>query len=73
MKTNISRFDSLVARYYPAVYGFAVKLTEDPRVAVALTRDAFRSCEKQLRGLHNQATIVTALMSAVIRAGLSAA
>ena len=30
MKTNVSRFDSLVARYYPAVYELAVRLIDDP-------------------------------------------
>jgi DNA-directed RNA polymerase specialized sigma24 family protein len=38
MKTKNSRFDRLVARYYPAVYSFAARLTDDPRDAVALTR-----------------------------------
>ena len=32
------RFDRLVARYYPAVYSFAARLTDDPREAMALTR-----------------------------------
>ena len=41
MKTKSSRFDHLVARYYPAVYTFAARLTDDPREAVALTREAF--------------------------------
>ena len=34
MKTKNSRFDSLVARYYPAVYGFPSRLTDDPREAI---------------------------------------
>jgi hypothetical protein len=38
MKTQSSRFDRLVARYYPAVYSFAARLTDDPREAVVLTR-----------------------------------
>ena len=29
MKPKISRFDSLVARYYLAVYSFASRLTDD--------------------------------------------
>jgi hypothetical protein len=49
MKAKSSRFDSLVARYYPAVYSFASRLTDDPREAVMLTRDAFKSTRKQLR------------------------
>ena len=42
MKVKSSRFDSLVARYYPAVYNFASRLTDDPREAVVLTHDAFK-------------------------------
>ena len=42
MKTKNSRFDRLVARYYPAVYSFAARLTDDPRDAVALTRHAIQ-------------------------------
>jgi hypothetical protein len=38
IKTNPARFDTLVARYYPAVYNFAFRLTDDPREAVLLTR-----------------------------------
>jgi len=73
MKTTISRFDRLVARYYPAVYSFATRFTDDPREAVALTRDAFSSSKKQLCKLRDQKAVATALISAVIRAGLVAA
>jgi DNA-directed RNA polymerase specialized sigma24 family protein len=73
MKTKTSRFDSLVARYYPVVYSFAAKLTDDPRDAVALTRRAFCSTQKQLAHLRSQTTIAATLISAVIRAGLSTA
>jgi hypothetical protein len=73
MKTKNSRFDALVARYYPAVYGLASRLTDDPREAITLTRNAFKSCEKQVRNLRTQTAIATALLSAVIRAGLVAA
>ena len=48
MKTKNSRFDRLVARYYPAVYSFAARLTDDPRDAVALTRQAFNSSCKTI-------------------------
>jgi len=34
MKRTHARFDTLVARYYPAVYSFASRLTDDPREAV---------------------------------------
>jgi len=36
MKTKHARFDTLVARYYPAVYSFASPLTDNPRKAVLL-------------------------------------
>ena len=73
MQTESSRFDRLVARYYPAVYGFASRFTDDPREAITLTRNAFRTCEKQVRNLRSQTAIATVLMTAVIRAGLVAA
>ena len=73
MKTKSSRFDRLVARYYPAVYSFAAKLTDDPRDAVALTRQAFNSARKQLQKVRNQTVVATILISAVIRAGLAPA
>ncbi len=73
MKTNTSRFDSLVARYYPAVYGMAAKLTDDPREAVALTRAAFGSAQKQLCQLRNKTTIAAVLLTSVLRAGLASA
>jgi DNA-directed RNA polymerase specialized sigma24 family protein len=72
MKAKSSRFDSLVARYYPAVYSFASRLTDDPREAIALTRNAFRGARKQLCSLRDQKAVPTILVSAVIRAGLAA-
>jgi hypothetical protein len=72
MKAKSSRFDSLVARYYPAVYSFASRLTDDPRQAIALTRNAFRSAQKQLCSLRDQTAVATTLVLAVIRAGLAA-
>ena len=71
MKAKSSRFDSLVARYYPAVYSFASRLTDDPREAIALTRNAFRSAQKQLCSLGDQTAVATILILAVIRAGLA--
>ena len=67
-----SRFDVLVARYYPAVYSFASRLTDDPREAIALTRDAFNSTRKQLRSCCDDKVFASILISAVIRAGLTA-
>src|SRR5881394_3381824 len=69
MKAKSSRFDSLVARYYPAVYSFASRLTDDPREAVALTREAFNKTRKQLRNRLDEAALASILISAVVRAG----
>ena len=71
MKTKTSQFDGLVARYYPAVYGLAARLTDDPREAVALTRTAFSSAQKQLSHVRNKTTIAAVLLTAVLRAGLA--
>ena len=73
MKTEISRFDRLVARCYPSVYSFAARLTDDPRDAVALTRHAFNSSRRQLQSIGNQTAIATVLIAAVLRAGLASA
>ena len=73
MKTKSSRFDCLVARYYPAVYSFAARLTDDPRDAVALTRQAFSCARNQLQRMRSQHAIATALIAAVLRAGLASA
>jgi hypothetical protein len=63
----------LVAQYYPAVYSFASRLTDDPRDAIALTRDAFNTARKQALNLRNQTAIAMILISAVMRAGLAVA
>ena len=73
IKTKSSRFDALVTRYYPAVYSFASRLTDDPREAIALTRDAFNSTRKQLRSCCEDNVFASILISTVIRAGLTAA
>jgi DNA-directed RNA polymerase specialized sigma24 family protein len=65
MKAKSSRFNSLVARYYPAVYGFASRLTDDPREAVLLTHDAFNSTRKQLQSRRDEVALVTILLNAV--------
>jgi DNA-directed RNA polymerase specialized sigma24 family protein len=69
-KTKRARFDTLVARYYPAVYNFASRLTDDPRKAVLLTYDAFNSTRQQLQSRRDEFALVTILLNAVIRAGL---
>jgi DNA-directed RNA polymerase specialized sigma24 family protein len=73
MKIKNSRFDRLVARYYPVVYSFAATLTDDPRDAIALTWQAFNSARKQLQSIRNQTAIATVLIAAVLRAGLAPA
>ena len=72
-KAKNSRFDCLVARYYPAVYSFALRSTNDPWEAVALTRDAFNSTQKQLRYCRDEVALETILLTAVIRLVLAAA
>jgi hypothetical protein len=69
MRTKRARFDTLVARYYPAVYSFASRLTDDPREAVLLTHDAFNSTRQQLQSCRDEFVLVTILLNAVIRAG----
>ena len=71
MNTNSSRFDRLVARYYPAVYSFAARLTDDPREAIALTRHAFNSARKPLQRMRNHTAIARVLISPVLRTGLA--
>jgi DNA-directed RNA polymerase specialized sigma24 family protein len=73
MKTKSSRFDRLVSSYYPAVYSFAARLTDDPRETVALTREAFNGARKQLQSIRSQTAIATVLIAAVLRAGLVSA
>ena len=73
MKPKTSRFDRLVARYYPAVYSFASQFTDDPKQAVMLTYEAFTSTRKQLKNRRNEGALASILISAVIRAGLAPA
>jgi DNA-directed RNA polymerase specialized sigma24 family protein len=68
-----SRFDRLVARYYLMVCNFAARLTDDPRDAVALTRQAFNGARKQLQRMRSQTAIATILIAAVLRTGLASA
>ncbi len=73
MRTKRARFDTLVARYYSAVYSFASRLTDDPREAVLLTHQAFSSTRSQLRIRHDEVALVIMLLNAVIRGGFGAA
>ena len=72
MKIRISRFDSLVEQYYPAVYSLAIRLTDDPREAIELTRNTFAKARKQLSQTRTGPTTATVLLSAVLRAGMTA-
>lgn len=72
MKAKTSRFDNLVARYYPAVYSFASRLTDDPREAIALTRYAFKNTQEQIRNRRDETALAT-ILTALIRAGLATA
>jgi hypothetical protein len=67
MKTKRARFNTLVARHYPAVYSFASRLTDDPLEAVLLTHGAFNSTRQLLRSRHDEVAIVTILLTAVVR------
>src|SRR3954454_9102834 len=69
-KTKYTRFDTLVGRYYPAVYSFASRLTDDPREAIWLTHDAFNTIRKRRWHRRNEAMLATMLLNAVIVAGL---
>jgi DNA-directed RNA polymerase specialized sigma24 family protein len=48
MKTTTPRLNRLVARYYPAVFHLAAKLSNSPAEALALTRLAFERAARQL-------------------------
>jgi hypothetical protein len=69
IKTKRARFDTLVARYYPAVYSFACRFTDDGRKALALTRGAFENTRKQLLTCCDENVLASILISNVIRAG----
>ena len=71
MRTKSSRFDRLVAQYYPAVYSFAARFTDDRREAIVLTRGAFNNARKEAENLRNPTASALVLISAVIRAGLA--
>ena len=72
-KTKYTRFDILVSRYYPAVYSFASRLTDDPREAVLLTKDAFNTIRNRRWRYRNEVMLATILLNAVIVAALKAA
>src|SRR2546423_3735256 len=62
-------FDVLVARYYPVVYSFACRFSDDPRKALVLTQDAFNTTRKQLQTCCDENVLASILISNVIRGG----
>ena len=66
-------FDTLVARYYCSIYNFALRMTDDPLEAVLLPHDAFARIRKKLWSGRDEVAVVTIVLNAVIRAGLTAA
>jgi DNA-directed RNA polymerase specialized sigma24 family protein len=73
IKTKTSRFDRLVARYYPAVYSLASRMTDDPRQAVVLAHDALERTRKRLGNRRDETAFASILIAAVIRVGLTTA
>jgi DNA-directed RNA polymerase specialized sigma24 family protein len=73
IKTKTSRFDRLVARYYPAVYSLASRMTDDPRQAFVLAHDALESTRKRLGNRRGETAFASVLIAAVIRVGLTTA
>ena len=67
VETDLERFDSLVVRYYPAVYNFAFRLTDDPSEAVSLAYRAFNSIRKQLWLPRDEIALVKILLKTVVR------
>ena len=73
IKAKISRFDRLVARYYPAVYSLASRMTDDPRQAIVLAHDALERTRKRLGNRRGETAFASVLIAAVIRARLTTA
>ena len=70
IKPKTSRFDTLVARYYPAVYSLASRMTDNPRQAIVLAHDALESTRKRLGNRRGETAFASVLIAAVIRARL---
>src|SRR5262249_28570025 len=62
-------FDTLVPRYYPAVYSFACRFNDDGGKAGVLPCAAFYSTRKQLGTCCDESVLASILISNVIRAG----
>ena len=68
MKTTHSRFNRLVALYYPAVYRLAAKFSASPVEAAALTRRTFERAARQLPRFRAPDEIQFLLLAALTRA-----
>jgi hypothetical protein len=68
IKTKGACFEALVAHYYPAVYSFASRLTDDPRQALLLADHAFDTTLKQLSNCCDENVFASMLFANVIRA-----
>jgi len=64
--TEQSRPDTLVARYYPALYSFASHLTDGPRQALLLADHAFDTTPKQLSNCCDENVFASLLFANVI-------
>jgi hypothetical protein len=67
IKSDCPRFDPFVVRYYPTVYRFASRLSDDPEEAVRVANAALNSIRKQLWCPRDQITVVRMLLKAVVR------
>jgi len=47
MNTQLSDFDRLVERYYPAVYHLAAQITSTPLAAMQLTNRIFKTAQSR--------------------------
>jgi len=67
IKSDYPRFAPFVVRYYPTVYRFASRLSDDPEEAVRLANAALNSIRKQPWCPPDETTLVRMLLKAVVR------
>jgi DNA-directed RNA polymerase specialized sigma24 family protein len=68
MNATTSRYDRLVASYYPAVFALAAKFSRSPAEAVGLTRRAFERAARQLPRFRSADEIHFLLLTSLTRA-----
>jgi hypothetical protein len=64
---NRGSYDELVEAFYPIVFHCATKLCRKLSEAAVLTRLTFRSCEKEIGGLHTPLTFELFLLASLYR------